>query len=203
MGRPSSITIAAHSSLMDKLIAQEQQQIYDVQANQAIDRIVFLTGEVNEQSVAVAVSQLVNFANNNSSVPVHLVLNTYGGSIDEMFSLYDIMRFLPCKVCTVGLGKVMSAGVLLLAAGEYGKRLIGKSARVMIHPISASYFGNVFQMVNEAKEIQRLQDMMVDSLASMTNLSKAQLGKIMKKGADHYIEPNDAVKYGIVDSIIG
>src|SRR5271166_4169287 len=98
-------------------------------------RMVFLHGEVSENAIAQVIAQMLHLAHVGNE-PIHLILSTYGGSIDEMFSLYDTIKFLPCPVHTVALGKVMSAGVLLLAAGVKGKRMIGASARVMIHPVS-------------------------------------------------------------------
>jgi ATP-dependent Clp protease protease subunit len=120
-----------------------------------------------------------------------------------MFALYDTIKFLPCPVHTVAIGKVMSAGVLLLAAGKKGKRMIGKSARIMIHPVSGGAYGNVFQMVNDASEHNRLQNQMVDAIVRESKASKDQLLKIMKTGHDVYILPEEALRLGLVDKIMG
>jgi ATP-dependent Clp protease protease subunit len=132
-----------------------------------------------------------------------MIVSTYGGSIDEMFSLYDTIKFLPCPVHTVALGKVMSAGVLLLASGTKGKRMIGRSARIMVHPVSGVVSGNVFEVINESNEIQRLQDLMVSALEAETKMNKRQIQDIMKSGSDFYITPEQAIKFGIVDKIVG
>jgi ATP-dependent Clp protease protease subunit len=162
------------------------------------DRIVFLSGDVNEHSITSVIEQLLVLAN-QSPRPIHLVVSTYGGSVDEMFSLYDTIKFLPCPVHTVGLGKVMSAGVLLLASGVKGKRQLGRSARIMIHPVSGGVVGNVFEMMNEVAESQRLQSLMVDALVSESKMTKEQVMKLMKSGCDNYLTPIEAVKLGIVD----
>lgn len=166
------------------------------------DRIVFLSGDVNEHSITSVIEQLLVSAN-QSRKPIHLVVSTYGGSVDEMFSLYDVIKFLPCPVHTVGLGKVMSAGVLLLAAGTKGKRQLGRSARVMIHPVSGDVTGNIFEMMNEVAENQRLQSLMVDALTAESKMSKDQIIKMMKSGYDNYLTPAEAIKLGIVDRLIG
>ena len=128
--------------------ADEEEQLEQIQralASQVDNtRIVYLHGEVSEHSIAIVIAQLLHLANLNRN-PIYLVVSTYGGSVDEMFSLYDILKFLPCPVHTVALGKVMSAGVLLLASGVKGKRLIGGSSRIMVHPISGGVMGNVFE----------------------------------------------------------
>jgi ATP-dependent Clp protease protease subunit len=165
-------------------------------------RIVVLYGGVSEQSISAVIYQLLYLANQNHK-PIHLVVSTYGGSVDEMFSLYDTIRFLPCPVHTIALGKVMSAGVLLLASGVKGKRLIGSSARLMMHPISGGFYGNVFESMSETSEFKRLQDLMVSSLQKESNMTKEQVEKIMKSGHDFYVTPEEAIKLGIVDKIIG
>jgi ATP-dependent Clp protease protease subunit len=135
--------------------------------------------------------------------PIYLVVSTYGGSIDEMFMLYDTLKFLPCPVHTVALGKVMSAGVLLIASGVKGKRMIVASALVMIHPVSGGVYGNVFEVANETSEQLRLQKLLIETLALETKMTVAQVEKIMKAGHDYYITAPEAVKLGIVDLIIG
>lgn len=165
-------------------------------------RLVVLHGEVNEQSIYEVIVQLLQLANQNHK-PIHLVISTYGGSVDEMFSLYDTIKFLPCPVHTIALGKVMSAGVLLLASGIKGKRLIGKSARIMIHPISGGLIGNVFEAMNEMKEFERLQELMTNALLTETKMKKEEIDKLMKAGHDCFLTPEEAIKFGIVDKIIG
>jgi ATP-dependent Clp protease protease subunit len=161
-----------------------------------------LHGDVNEASISMVVAQLLALASQNHK-PIHLVISTYGGSVDEMFTLYDTIKFLPCPVYTIALGKVMSAGVLLLASGTKGKRMIGKSARIMIHPVSGGVMGNVFEVVADTKEHKRLQDQMVNAICKESKMSKEQVEKIMKSGHDYYVLPEQAIKLGIVDKIIG
>jgi ATP-dependent Clp protease protease subunit len=165
-------------------------------------RIVVLHGDVNEHTISHVIVQLLQLANQNHK-PIHLVISTYGGSVDEMFSLYDTIKFLPCPVHTIALGKVMSAGVLLLASGVKGKRLIGRSARIMIHPISGGVYGNVFEAMNEVKEHERLQSLMADALLKETRMTMEEIDKIMKAGHDCYLTPEQAIKMGIVDGFIG
>ena len=165
-------------------------------------RLVVLHGDVTESSISMVVAQLLHLASQNHK-PIHMVISTYGGSVDEMFTLYDTIKFLPCPVHTIALGKVMSAGVLLLASGAKGHRMIGRNARVMIHPVSGGAGGNVFEVMNESKEHKRLQDQMVDAIVRETKATKIQIDKIMTSGHDYYLLPDQAIKLGIVDKIIG
>lgn len=173
-----------------------------VQQSPDNSRIVVLHGEINESSVANVIVQLLHLANVNRK-PIHLVVSTYGGSVDEMFSCYDTIKFLPCPVHTIALGKVMSAGILLLASGKKGDRMIGRNARLMIHPVSGGTFGNVFEVINETKEQKRLHDLMVNTLIQETKMSEKTILKIMASGHDHYIDANEAIKLGIADRIVG
>lgn len=200
MGR----SIQARSELSkqsSKNNSEESIQISSIHSGDS-SRLVVLHGDVNESSISMVVAQLLHLASQNHK-PIHLVISTYGGSVDEMFTLYDTIKFLPCPVHTIALGKVMSAGVLLLASGEKGKRMIGRSARIMIHPVSGGAMGNVFEVMNDTKEQKRLQDQMVSAIVKETKATKQQIEKIMKTGHDVYLLPEEAIKLGIVDKVIG
>lgn len=194
MGRPTNF--------LQKKSNNGEEIYYTTNVSGADDRLVILHGEVNEQSISNVIVQMLHLSNQNHK-PIHLIISTYGGSVDEMFSLYDTIKFLPCPVHTIALGKVMSAGVLLLASGVKGKRMIGKSARIMIHPISGGLIGNVFEAMNEMKEFERLQDLMVSALMSETKLKKEEIDKLMKAGHDFFLTPEEAIQMGVVDKIIG
>ena len=197
MGRPSS-------KFSESSLRSSSDDAYGSYAQVQSDssRVVFLHGEVTEQLISNVIMQLLHLANQNHN-SIHLVVSTYGGSVDEMFSLYDTIKFLPCKVHTIALGKVMSAGVLLLAAGVKGNRLIGKSARVMIHPVSGGVGGTIFDVLNEAKEYERLHELMIECLSKETKMSEKEIRVIMKSGHDNYLTASDAIKLGIADKIIG
>lgn len=165
-------------------------------------RIVYMAGDVDENSISQVIAHMLHLASMDTK-PIQFVISTYGGAVDEMFSLYDVMKFLPCPVNTIGLGKIMSAGVLLLASGQKGSRMIGRNSRIMIHPISGGAGGNIFEVLNEASEMKRMQDLMTELLRRETKMPKAEIDRIMKLGHDFYITPEQALKYGIVDKIIG
>jgi len=196
MGRAVSVAYAK------KVNGIEDMYYANGMSSSSDDRLVILHGEVNEHSISSIIAELLHLANQNHK-PIHLVISTYGGSVDEMFSLYDTIKFLPCPVHTIALGKVMSAGVLLLASGVKGKRMIGRSARIMIHPISGGVLGNVFEAMNEMKEFERLQELMTNALLDETEMKKEQIDSLMKAGHDCFLTPEQAISMGIVDKIIG
>jgi ATP-dependent Clp protease protease subunit len=136
--------------------------------------------------------------------PVEFMINTPGGNADDMFALYDYMRIKRdvCEIRTYGLGKVMSAGVLLLAAGTKGQRKIGKHCRVMIHSVIGGSAGSYHNLENEMEEIRYIQDTYLKALSSETNMSYNQLRKMIDKKVNVYLSAQEAVKLGIADIIV-
>tara|TARA_R100001082_G_C4355652_1_gene156732 strand:- start:650 stop:1333 length:684 start_codon:yes stop_codon:yes gene_type:complete len=135
--------------------------------------------------------------------PIDFVISTHGGLAADMFSVYDVMREVREKspIRTKGIGKVMSAGVLLLAAGTKGERRIGKYCRVMIHGVMAGQHGYLADVENEFKETKAIQKMYVQALVEETNMSQAYVRKLMNKKANVYLNAEEAVKLGIADII--
>ena len=140
----------------------------------------------------------------NKKRPIEFYLSTYGGSADDMFALYDIIRLIrpESEIHTLGLGKVMSAGVLLLAAGTKGKRRIAKNCRIMIHSVAAGNHGDIHDLTNELKAISDLQKMYARCLIAETNITKSQLKKMLERKVNVYLSAEEAVKLGIADNIV-
>ena len=135
--------------------------------------------------------------------PIDFIISTHGGLAADMFSVYDTMRELRemTPIHTKGIGKVMSAGVLLLAAGTKGKRKIGRFCRVMIHGVMAGQHGYLADVENEFKETRAIQRMYVKALSEETNMSEAYVRKLMNKKTNVYLDAEEAVKLGIADII--
>ena len=136
--------------------------------------------------------------------PIEFYLSTYGGSADDMFALYDIMRGIrqTSEIHTLGLGKVMSAGVLLLAGGTKGKRRIAKNCRVMIHSVAAGNAGALHDLTNELEAIQDLQDMYTSCLATETNMTEGDIKEMLNRNVNVYLSATEAVQLGIADIIV-
>lgn len=184
-------------------------------------RTVSLYGDVNEKMCADAVATLLYFADTAKSMayenpedpdselveinkPIKMLVSTQGGSASEMFSLYDTMRFVKksCDIETLGVGKVMSAGVLIFAAGTKGKRKIGANCRVMIHSVMGGLGGNIHSMENEIAEVRWIQDQYIKCLAKESKLTEAKIRKMLKRQVDVYLSAEEAVEFGIADEIV-
>ncbi len=121
-----------------------------------------------------------------------------------MFAIYDCMRLVRegCPIHTLGMGKVMSAGVLVLAAGTKGKRKIGRNCRVMIHSVIGGVSGGLHNVENEIDEIRWVQDQYIKMLADESDLSRAQLKKMLQRKVNIYLSAEQAVEHGIADIIV-
>lgn len=176
-------------------------------------RTMMLYGEVNEEKIqelivgTIMMTQAAapnSYDEDGSLKPMKLYLSTYGGAADDMFSFYDILNQAKesCELHTIGLGKVMSAGVLLLAAGTKGHRYIGKNCRVMIHAVSAGNIGELHNLQNEMEAIQQLQDSYTNALVQETSMTKRQLNKLLDRKVNVYLTAQEAIEYGIADKIL-
>lgn len=134
---------------------------------------------------------------------VDFYISTNGGSAHEMFAIYDVMRMVKehVDICTVGIGKVMSAGTLLLSAGTKGKRKIGKNCRVMIHDVIGGHVGPMNQLKNEMKEISFTQQQYAASLVAESSITEEYMEIILSRGVNSYISAEEALKMGLVDEI--
>jgi ATP-dependent Clp protease protease subunit len=143
------------------------------------------------------------FAGEYEKDAFELIVSTNGGSALEMFSIYDTIRMIKEKapVCTVGLGKVMSAGVLVLACGTKGRRKIGKNCRVMIHGVASGYAGSIHSLENELEEVQWIQQQYIRILAAETDMTQKYIKNLISRKVNVYLTAEQAVEYGIADEV--
>tara|TARA_Y100001937_G_scaffold125299_1_gene191825 strand:- start:2627 stop:3298 length:672 start_codon:yes stop_codon:yes gene_type:complete len=173
-------------------------------------RIIGLFADVHEEKIAelihglLVLDEMNKLTKEDKRKPIEFYISTYGGNADDMFGLYDVIRQVKetSEIHTIGLGKVMSAGVLLLASGTKGKRKIGKNCRVMIHSVMGGNHGSLHNMMNELEAIEQLQDMYCDALIAETKLTRAKLKKMIERKVNVYLSAEEAVELGIADIII-
>ena len=177
-------------------------------------RAVSLFGNLEEESLAEAIHTLVALnetvleetarSDEDETPSLRFYISTWGGDVHGMFALYDLMRSgrEEVDIETIGLGKVMSAGVLLLASGTKGMRVVGRNTRIMVHGIKSVTYGAIPSLENEMEETRWLQGKMVEALASETKLTKSKIQKMIAKQIDYYISAEEAVEMGIADIII-
>ncbi|MFA5024102.1 MAG: ATP-dependent Clp protease proteolytic subunit [Patescibacteria group bacterium] len=170
------------------------------QLNENMRRIV-ISGTISEQSASMFLEQITAFEYMDIAKPVSIYIDTFGGCVDSALLMYDAMKSCCMPVVTIGIGKCMSAGVLLLAAGEKENRFVTPNCRIMIHQISGAVIGNMTEMQNSIDETKRLQDIYFDLLAKETGQVKS---KIMNdiSSCDYYMSAQESIKYGIADKLV-
>ena len=183
-------------------------------------RTVGIMGEINDDSGAEVVFGLLSLQNSavhyepadpndedsemkEVIMPIDMVISTPGDNADDMFAIYDTMRSIRDEVPirTRGIGKVMSAGVVILAAGTKGERSIGKNCRVMLHSVIGGHVGPMHQLDVEMEEIRNIQDQYIAVLSEETKMTKRYLRSLMKKKVNVYLSATEAVELGIADKI--
>jgi ATP-dependent Clp protease protease subunit len=161
-------------------------------------RIIMLTGEIDEKKAQQFMRFLVLLSNKDPVSHITIYISTYGGDMYEMNAMYDAMRLAKCPIHTIGIGKVMSAGVLLLAAGD--RRSITENTSTMMHQVNTELHGTVSDLSIEVKHTKALQDAMYRLYSKYTGRSIKQIEIDLK--SDKYLTAQEVVDYGIVDEIL-
>ena len=171
-------------------------------------RSIMFVGEVTEEKAAEFISALLVLAQTKDeederAEDIKIYVNTYGGSADEMFAIYDVMNWCKeyCDVQTIGLGKVMSAGTLILAAGTKGKRYLSSHCRVMIHSVNGGQVGDLHNLKNEMEQIAGLQDSYIQAMSAETNMTKRQIQTLINKKINVYLDAEEAIGKGLADEV--
>jgi len=136
--------------------------------------------------------------------PIEVVVSTEGGSVQDMFSAYDCIRDVRRNydIGMTGVGKIMSAGVLILASGTKGQRRAGKNCRFMLHSISGGNFGSLKELQNDLKEVKWYQNRYIKSLSDETSMPEAKIRNIFRRKSDTYFDADQALEWGIIDEVI-
>jgi ATP-dependent Clp endopeptidase proteolytic subunit ClpP len=196
--------------LADKIIMIDPSMMGEAAHPEPEMHLLGLFCDVVEEKVAELIHALLYVQETNMHLegdkkkPIDFYISTHGGSADDMFALYDVIRQVreATDIRTIGMGKVMSAGVLLLASGTKGKRKIGKNCRVMIHSVIAGNHGSLHNLINEMEAVEQLQKMYINCLATETNMTKKDIKNMLERKVNVYLSAEEAVELGIADIII-
>jgi ATP-dependent Clp endopeptidase proteolytic subunit ClpP len=172
-----------------------------------------LVGDITEEAAQQMAMSLLSYNGGkilasredlDDVVDIEFFISSGGGSVNDMFAVYDLMRVVKSNrdIATFGYGRVYSAAVLLLAAGTRGKRHIAKNARMMIHHCSSNAGGTHPDIRANFDELKKVEDMMVEALAEHSALSVGEIYNIMSRNTDEFFSAEDALEMGLVDKII-
>ena len=177
------------------------ERAYDIYSRLLKERVIFMTGPVEDIGANLVVAQLLFLEAENPDKDIHLYINSPGGSVSAGLSVYDTMQFIKPDVSTLCLGQAASMGAVLLAGGKKGKRHALPNSRMMIHQVSGGFQGQASDIEIQAEETLKIKKKLNEILANHTG---QKVDKIIKDSdRDNFMSPNEAVKYGLIDSLVG
>lgn len=175
------------------------ERSFDLFSRLLRDRIIFLTGEVNDVSASLVIAQLLFLESENPNKDIQLYINSPGGSVDAGMGIFDTMRFIRSQVNTICVGLAASMGAFLLAAGEKGKRYALPHSRIMIHQPLGGVQGQATDMEIVTREILRTKKTLNSILAENTGKPFDVVARDTER--DYYMTAAEALEYGLIDKI--
>ena len=190
------------SSLVPIVVEQtgKGERSFDIYSRLLRERIIFVTGEVEDQMASLICAQLLFLESENPSADIAMYINSPGGVVTAGLSIYDTMQFIKPKVTTVCMGQACSMGSLLLAGGEKHMRYSLPNSRIMIHQPSGGYSGQATDIEIHAKEIMAIKRKLNGIYVKHTGQKLASVEKNMER--DNFMSSEEALKFGIIDRII-
>ena len=176
------------------------ERAYDIFSRLLKDRIVFVDGEINDATADLVVAQLLFLESEDPGKDINLYINSPGGSVTAGLAIYDTMQFIKCDVSTICLGMACSMGAFLLAGGTKGKRYILPNAEVMIHQPSGGAQGQATDVLIAADRMKKTKEQLNRILAANTGKPYETIAADTER--DNFMDPEEAVAYGIVDKVI-
>ena len=176
------------------------ERSYDIYSRLLKDRIIMLSGEVNDAVASSIVAQLLFLEAQDPDKDIYFYINSPGGVITSGLSMFDTMNYIKPDIVTICIGQAASMGAFLLASGTKGKRYALPHARIMIHQPSGGAQGQSTDIQIQAAEIQRLKDTLNEILAERTGKKPKQIEKDTER--DHFMSSEEAVDYGLIDKVL-
>jgi ATP-dependent Clp protease protease subunit len=176
------------------------ERSYDIFSRLLKDRIIFLTGPINDVTSSLIVAQLLFLEAENSEKDIYIYINSPGGGVYAGLAIYDTIQYIKSHVATLCVGMAASAASLILMAGEQGKRFALPNSRIMIHQPLGGVRGQATDIEIHAKEILEIKGLLNDIYTKHTGQKLSVIEKNMER--DNFMSPESAKKFGLVDKVI-
>lgn len=176
------------------------ERSYDIYSRLLKDRIIFVGGEIEDNIANSIIAQLLFLDAQDKEKDIVMYINSPGGVITSGLAIYDTMRHIKADVSTVCIGQAASMGAVLLAAGTKGKRYSLPNSRIMIHQPLGGARGQATDIQIQAKEIERIKELMNIILSEATGKTVEEIYKDTER--DNFMSPEEAISYGLIDKII-
>ena len=190
------------STLVPTVIEQTArgERAFDIYSRLLKDRVIFLTGEVEDHMADIIVAQLLFLESEDPDKDIYLYINSPGGVVTAGLAIYDTMQYIKPDVCTLCMGQACSMGSFLLAGGAEGKTFALPNARIMIHQPLGGFQGQATDIMIHAHETQRIKQTLNSILAKHTKKSLEQITQDTER--DNFMTAQEAFEYGLVDKVI-
>lgn len=176
------------------------ERSYDIYSRLLKDRIIFLSGPIDDNTANIVVAQLLFLEAQDAEKDIQLYINSPGGSVTAGMAIYDTMNYIKCDVSTICIGMAASMGAFLLACGEKGKRFALPHSEIMIHQPLGGYQGQSSDVEIHAKRLIQIRNTMNSILAKKTGKSLKTIEKDTDR--DNFMEADQAMEYGLIDRVI-
>ena len=176
------------------------ERAYDIYSRLLKERVIFMVGEVNDQTANLVVAQLLFLESENPDKDISLYINSPGGSVSSGLAMYDTMQFIKPDVSTLCMGMAASMGAFLLAAGAKGKRLALPNSRIMIHQPLGGARGQASDIEIQAREILYLRERLNTVLSEATGQPVDKIARDTDR--DNFMSSEQAKEYGLIDQVI-
>ena len=179
---------------------RNSERSYDIFSRLLKDRIIFLTGPIDDATANVVIAQMLFLESDNPDKDIYLYINSPGGSVTAGMAIYDTMQYIKPDVSTICIGSAASMASILLMAGAKGKRFALPHSEVMLHQPLVGYSGQASDVAIHAKNILRIREEMYDVIVSHTGQEREKV--IADTDRDNYLTARQALEYGIIDSVV-
>ena len=189
-------------SLVPMVVEQTSrgERSYDIFSRLLKDRIIMLSGEVNDVTANLVVAQLLFLESEDPDKDIYLYINSPGGSITSGMAIYDTMQYIKCDVSTICIGMAASMGAFLLSSGAKGKRFALPNSEIMIHQPLGGFQGQATDIDIHARRILKIKDSLNKILSENTGKPLEQIKNDVER--DYFMEAQEAADYGLVDQVI-
>ena len=178
------------------------ERAYDIYSRLLRDRIIFLSGSINDEVANLVVAQMLFLSNEDPKSDIHFYINSSGGSVSAGLAIYDTMQFLRCDVATYCVGMAASMGAVLVCGGAKDKRFVLSNSRLLLHQplIGGVLEGSATDLAIEAAEIIRLRKLLYRLMAQRTGRDEDRIAKDCDRNL--WLDAEQAIEYGLVDKIL-
>ncbi|WP_210488963.1 ATP-dependent Clp protease proteolytic subunit [Microvirga antarctica] len=195
--------VALYANTLVPMVVEQSnrgERAFDIYSRLLRERIIFLTGPVEDYTASLIVAQLLFLEADNPKKEISFYINSPGGVVTSGLSIYDTMQFIRCPVSTLCVGQAASMGSLLLCAGEAGQRFALSNARIMVHQPSGGYQGQVTDIMIHARESEALKRRLNEIYVKHTGRDIASVEQALER--DNFMTAEAAQEFGIIDQVL-